>query len=175
MSTDCISNLTLFSLMSDCYCKLIIKRTMNHRLETRLADKNVITSAVFTKRWAEPRPKVRLLNPDGLLTLNCRHHLKLTSLTARRGGVLGRQRKAGAAGEAWKHRGKKNEKTKPKRAAATKRLQPSASETMELYLDLLSQPCRSVFMFAKAVGIPFEFKHIDLAAGNLHLCRQMQG
>ncbi|KAM3610868.1 uncharacterized protein V6R79_009905 [Siganus canaliculatus] len=35
---------------------------------------------------------------------------------------------------------------------------------MELYLDLLSQPCRSVFMFAKAVGIPFEFKLVQLAA-----------
>ncbi|GAA6223746.1 glutathione S-transferase theta-1-like [Lates japonicus] len=36
---------------------------------------------------------------------------------------------------------------------------------MELYLDLFSQPCRSVFMFAKAVGIPFEFKMVDLSAG----------
>ncbi|XP_026200133.1 glutathione S-transferase theta-1a [Anabas testudineus] len=37
---------------------------------------------------------------------------------------------------------------------------------MELYLDLFSQPCRSVFLFAKAVGIPFEFKHVDLAEGH---------
>ncbi|KAK2838106.1 hypothetical protein Q5P01_015318 [Channa striata] len=37
---------------------------------------------------------------------------------------------------------------------------------MELYLDLLSQPCRSVFLFAKATGIPFEFKRVDLAAGD---------
>ena len=36
---------------------------------------------------------------------------------------------------------------------------------MELYLDLHSQPCRAVFLFAKAVGIPFEFKLVDLAAG----------
>lgn len=36
---------------------------------------------------------------------------------------------------------------------------------MELYLDLLSQPCRTVFMFAKAVGIPFEFKRVDLITG----------
>ncbi|CAG09655.1 unnamed protein product, partial [Tetraodon nigroviridis] len=36
---------------------------------------------------------------------------------------------------------------------------------MELYLDLYSQPCRSVFLFAKLAGIPFEFKHVDLAAG----------
>lgn len=37
---------------------------------------------------------------------------------------------------------------------------------MELYLDLHSQPCRSVFLFAKAVGIPFEYKFVDLATGN---------
>ncbi|XP_040897525.1 glutathione S-transferase theta-1a [Toxotes jaculatrix] len=36
---------------------------------------------------------------------------------------------------------------------------------MELYLDLYSPPCRSVFLFAKVVGIPFEFKMVDLAAG----------
>uniref|UniRef100_UPI0037E7E379 glutathione S-transferase theta-1a n=1 Tax=Semicossyphus pulcher TaxID=241346 RepID=UPI0037E7E379 len=36
---------------------------------------------------------------------------------------------------------------------------------MELYLDLNSQPCRSVFMFARAVGIPFEFKLVDLPTG----------
>ncbi|XP_035515039.1 glutathione S-transferase theta-1a [Morone saxatilis] len=36
---------------------------------------------------------------------------------------------------------------------------------MELYLDLHSQPCRSVFLFAKVVGIPFEFKDVNLAAG----------
>ncbi|XP_033476517.2 glutathione S-transferase theta-1a [Epinephelus lanceolatus] len=39
---------------------------------------------------------------------------------------------------------------------------------MELYLDLHSQPCRSVFLFAKAVGIPFEFKHVDLSTGQQH-------
>ncbi|KAF0022612.1 glutathione S-transferase theta-1a [Scophthalmus maximus] len=36
---------------------------------------------------------------------------------------------------------------------------------MELYLDLVSQPCRSVFVFAKAVGIPFEFKVVALVEG----------
>ncbi|XP_003974594.1 glutathione S-transferase theta-1a [Takifugu rubripes] len=36
---------------------------------------------------------------------------------------------------------------------------------MELYLDLFSQPCRSVFLFAKVAGIPFDFKHVDLVAG----------
>ncbi|XP_069025470.1 glutathione S-transferase theta-1a [Embiotoca jacksoni] len=36
---------------------------------------------------------------------------------------------------------------------------------MELYLDLHSQPCRSVYLFAKVLGVPFEFKLVDLAAG----------
>ncbi|KAM9857986.1 glutathione S-transferase theta-1a [Aulostomus maculatus] len=36
---------------------------------------------------------------------------------------------------------------------------------MELYLDLHSQPCCCVFLFARAVGIHFEFKHVDLLAG----------
>ncbi|XP_034027137.1 glutathione S-transferase theta-3-like [Thalassophryne amazonica] len=36
---------------------------------------------------------------------------------------------------------------------------------MELYLDLISQPCRAVFMFAKIIGIPFEFKLIELVKG----------
>ncbi|XP_061625248.1 glutathione S-transferase theta-1a [Phyllopteryx taeniolatus] len=36
---------------------------------------------------------------------------------------------------------------------------------MELYLDLRSQPCRSLFMFAKVNAIPFEFKLVDLAKG----------
>ncbi|KAG5840746.1 glutathione S-transferase theta-1a [Anguilla rostrata] len=36
---------------------------------------------------------------------------------------------------------------------------------LELFLDLHSQPCRSVFMFAKKNNIAFEFKKIDLAAG----------
>ncbi|KAG7480557.1 hypothetical protein MATL_G00057510 [Megalops atlanticus] len=36
---------------------------------------------------------------------------------------------------------------------------------LELFLDLHSQPCRSVFIFAKKNNIAFEFKKIDLAAG----------
>ncbi|XP_016150911.1 glutathione S-transferase theta-1a [Sinocyclocheilus grahami] len=36
---------------------------------------------------------------------------------------------------------------------------------LELYLDLHSQPCRSVFLFAKINTIPFEFKTVDLSAG----------
>uniref|UniRef100_A0A3Q2PAF6 glutathione transferase n=1 Tax=Fundulus heteroclitus TaxID=8078 RepID=A0A3Q2PAF6_FUNHE len=36
---------------------------------------------------------------------------------------------------------------------------------VELYLDLFSQPCRSVFMFAKKNNIPFEFKKVSLMDG----------
>uniref|UniRef100_A0A3Q2Q1V1 glutathione transferase n=1 Tax=Fundulus heteroclitus TaxID=8078 RepID=A0A3Q2Q1V1_FUNHE len=36
---------------------------------------------------------------------------------------------------------------------------------MELYLDLLSPPCRAVYLFAEALKIPFEFKLVDLFAG----------
>ncbi|KAF7652705.1 hypothetical protein LDENG_00093540 [Lucifuga dentata] len=36
---------------------------------------------------------------------------------------------------------------------------------LELYLDLFSQPCRSVYIFAKKNNIPFEFKKISLMDG----------
>lgn len=36
---------------------------------------------------------------------------------------------------------------------------------LQLYLDLLSQPCRSVYIFAKKNNIPFDFKQISLAEG----------
>uniref|UniRef100_A0A8C6T6Q7 glutathione transferase n=1 Tax=Neogobius melanostomus TaxID=47308 RepID=A0A8C6T6Q7_9GOBI len=36
---------------------------------------------------------------------------------------------------------------------------------MELYLDLFSQPCRAVFLLAKVLEIPFEFKYVNLATG----------
>ncbi|XP_061881119.1 glutathione S-transferase theta-3-like [Entelurus aequoreus] len=36
---------------------------------------------------------------------------------------------------------------------------------MEFYLDLRSQPCRSLYLFAKAANIPFTFKLVDLAQG----------
>ncbi|MEQ2183084.1 hypothetical protein GOODEAATRI_029006, partial [Goodea atripinnis] len=51
----------------------------------------------------------------------------------------------------------------------TKHLQPATLCTiMELYLDLVSPPCRAVYLFAEALKIPFEFKLVDLSAGKLN-------
>lgn len=38
---------------------------------------------------------------------------------------------------------------------------------MEIYLDLVSPPCRAVYLFAEALKIPYAFKLVELLAGEL--------
>ncbi|XP_031984229.1 glutathione S-transferase theta-1 [Corvus moneduloides] len=48
------------------------------------------------------------------------------------------------------------------RAAGVPRRAGRVGMGLELYLDLLSQPCRSIYIFARSNNIPFEFKHVEL-------------
>lgn len=45
---------------------------------------------------------------------------------------------------------------------------------LELYLDLFSQPCRSVYIFAKKNNIDFEFKRLSLMDGEFGFLLQIK-
>lgn len=147
----------LIILPTSC-CNLIIKWPLSRRCEQ---NKPVMIPALLTKCWVRLGLKVSLLNPDGLLSLNCRHCLKAAEPHSWKAGFLGKR------GIMRSRRGVKNSE-----GTQCKLLQPT--DTMELYLDLFSQPCRSVFLFAKMAGIPFDFKHVDLVTGKTETAEERE-
>ena len=40
---------------------------------------------------------------------------------------------------------------------------------LEFYCDLVSQPCRAVYIFLKVTGVPFELKTLELRKGTFHV------
>ncbi|MEQ2308811.1 hypothetical protein AMECASPLE_032110 [Ameca splendens] len=90
---------------SNCFCKLIRKGTVVHTQRHVIADKNVIITRVFTKCWTKQRSKARLVNPDGLYTLNCRHRLEISESSSKERRGFGAVGITGGAGQDREHKG----------------------------------------------------------------------
>lgn len=73
-------------------CSLIIKWPLSRRCEQ---NKPVMIPALLTKCWVRLGSKVSLLNPDGLLSLNCRHCLKAAEPHSWKAEFLGRHSRRG--------------------------------------------------------------------------------